>query len=121
LCADLPKVSRQTLTWDQGRAMADWIQLEVDADIEVYFCDPHSPWRRPSNQHMNGLLRQYFPKGTDLNLVTRQQLNAVALEMNGRPRKVLGWRTPAEVTLTSLQPPPDRAQSQGAGEPRGKG
>jgi IS30 family transposase len=97
LCADLPDVARRTLTWDQGREMAEWVQLEVDADIEVYFCDPHSPWQRPSNEHMNGLLRQYFPKGTDLNLVTRQQLKAVALEMNGRPRKVLDWRTPAEV------------------------
>ena len=97
LCADLPEVSRQTLTWDQGREMAEWVQLEVDADIEVYFCDPHSPWQRPSNENMNGLLRQYFPKGTDLNMVSRQQLNAVALQMNGRPRKVLGWRTPAEV------------------------
>jgi IS30 family transposase len=63
----------------------------------VYFCDPHSPWQRPSNEHMNGLLRQYFPKGTDLGLVTREHLKAVAAEMNGRPRKVLGWRTPAEV------------------------
>jgi IS30 family transposase len=97
LCADLPEVAWRTLTWDQAREMAEWVQLEVDADIEVYFCDPHSPWQRPSNEHMNGLLRQYFPKGTDLNLVTRQQLRAVAVEMNGRPRKVLHWRTPAEV------------------------
>jgi len=97
LCADLPAVTRRSLTWDQGREMAEWVQLEVDADIEVYFCDPHSPWQRPSNEHMNGLLRQYLPKGTDLNLVSRKQLNDVAVEMNGRPRKVLGWRTPAEV------------------------
>jgi IS30 family transposase len=97
LCADLPAVARRTLTWDQGREMADWAQLEVDADIEVYFCDPHSPWQRPSNEHMNGLLRQYFPKGTDLNNVTRKHLREVAIEMNGRPRKVLGYRTPAEV------------------------
>lgn len=97
LCADLPAVTRRTLTWDQGREMAEWVSLEVDADVEVYFCDPHSPWQRPSNEHMNGLLRQYFPKGTDLGLVSRQQLLTVAAEMNGRPRKVLGWRTPAEV------------------------
>ncbi len=97
LCADLPDIARRSLTWDQGREMAEWVQLEVDADIEVYFCDPNSPWQRPSNEHMNGLLRQYFPKGTDLNNVSRKQLQAVALEMNGRPRKVLHWQTPAEV------------------------
>jgi len=77
--------------------MAEWVTLEVNADIEVYFCDPHSPSQRPSNEHMNGLLRQYFPKGTDLNMVSRDQLRAVAIEMNGRPRKVLNWRTPAEI------------------------
>jgi len=76
--------------------MANWV-LEVDAGIEVCLCDPHSPWQRPSSEHMNGLLRQYLPKGTDLNNVTRRQLHAVAIEMNGRPRKVLSWRTPAEV------------------------
>jgi IS30 family transposase len=97
LCGDLPDVARRSLTWDQGTEMADWVDLEIDADIEVYFCDPRSPWQRPSNEHMNGLLRQYFPKGTDLNNVSRAQLQAVAIEMNGRPRKVLGWRTPAEV------------------------
>ena len=97
LCGDLPDIARRSLTWDQGREMAEWALLELQADIEVYFCDPHSPWQRPSNEHMNGLLRQYFPKGTDLNNVSREQLRAVAIEMNGRPRKVLNWRTPAEV------------------------
>jgi IS30 family transposase len=97
LCGDLPDTARRSLTWDQGREMAEWVTLEVNADIEVYFCDPHSPWQRPSNEHMNGLLRQYFPKGTDLNMVSRDQLRAVAIEMNGRPRKVLNWRTPAEI------------------------
>jgi transposase, IS30 family len=67
--------------------MANWPQLQLDADIEVFFCDPHSPWQRPSNEHMNGLLRQYFPKGTDLNKVPYDHLQAVAIEMNGRPRK----------------------------------
>ncbi|MGI9029946.1 MAG: IS30 family transposase, partial [Ilumatobacteraceae bacterium] len=85
------------LTWDQGREMANWVQLQADADIDVFFCDPHSPWQRPSNEHMNGLLRQYFPKGTDLNNVSLEEVRHVAAEMNGRPRKVLGWRTPAEV------------------------
>ncbi len=97
LTADLPDAVRRSLTWDQGREMANWAQLQADADIDVFFCDPHSPWQRPSNEHMNGLLRQYFPKGTDLNNVSLEQVRFVAAEMNGRPRKVLGWRTPAEV------------------------
>ena len=97
VCGDLPEVVRRSLTWDQGREMANWPQLQLDADIEVFFCDPHSPRQRPSNEHMNGLLRQYFPKGTDLNKVPYDHLQAVAIEMNGRPRKVLNWRTPAEV------------------------
>jgi len=97
LTGDLPDAVRRSLTWDQGREMANWVQLQADADIDVFFCDPHSPWQRPSNEHMNGLLRQYFPKGTDLNNVSLEQARHVAAEMNGRPRKVLGWRTPAEV------------------------
>jgi IS30 family transposase len=97
LTADLPDALRRSLTWDQGREMALWSRLQADADIDVFFCDPHSPWQRPSNEHMNGLLRQYFPKGTDLNRVGLEQVRFVAAEMNGRPRKVLNWRTPAEV------------------------
>lgn len=97
LTADLPDAVRRSLTWDQGREMAKWADLQADADIDVFFCDPHAPWQRPSNEHMNGLLRQYFPKGTDLNNVSLEQVRFVAAEMNGRPRKVLGWRTPAEV------------------------
>ena len=97
LTADLPDALRRSLTWDQGREMAKWPKPQADADIEVFFCDPHSPWQRPSNEHMNGLLRQYFRKGTDLNQVTVDQVRFVAAEMNGRPRKVLNWRTPAEV------------------------
>jgi len=77
--------------------MAKWPQLNVDADIEVFVCDPHSPWQRPSNEHTNRLLRQYFPKGTDLNRVSFEQVQFVDAEMNGRPRKVLDWKTPAEV------------------------
>jgi IS30 family transposase len=97
LTADLPDALRRSLTWDQGREMAQWPKLQADADIDVYFCDPHSPWQRPSNEHMNGLLRQYFPKGTDLNLISLEHVRFVAAEMNGRPRKVLDWKTPAEV------------------------
>ena len=97
LTADLPDALRRSLTWDQGREMAEWEKLQADADIDVFFCDPHSPWQRPSNEHMNGLLRQYFPKGTDLNMLSLEHVRFVAAEMNGRPRKVLNWRTPAEV------------------------
>ena len=96
LTADLPDLLRKSLTWDRGVEMAKWNDLQQDADIDVFFCDPHSPWQRPSNERMNGLLRQYFPKGTDLNLITYDHLKFVAAEMNGRPRKVLGWKTPAE-------------------------
>jgi transposase, IS30 family len=94
---DLPDLLRKSLTWDQGREMAKWALLQADAEIEVFFCDPHSPWQRPSNEHMNGLLRQYFPKGTDLNQISSAYLQHVAAEMNARPRKMHGYRTPAEV------------------------
>ena len=101
----LPEQLRRSLTWDQGGEMAQHVQLKIDAGIAVYFCDPHSPWQRPSNENTNGLLRQYFPKGTDLSRWDDEDLQAVAVTLNSRPRKVLGWRTPAEVyqeQLTSL-------------------
>jgi IS30 family transposase len=103
--AGLPEQLRRSLTWDQGGEMAQHVQLKIDAGIAVYFCDPHSPWQRPSNENTNGLLRQYFPKGTDLSRWSNQDLQAVAVTLNSRPRKSLGWRTPAEVyqeQLTSL-------------------
>jgi len=98
----LPAQLRQSLTWDQGGEMAQHAQLTIDAGIAVYFCDPHSPWQRPSNENTNGLLRQYFPKGTDLTRWTATDLGAVAAAVNSRPRKVLGWRTPAEVYQQQL-------------------
>jgi IS30 family transposase len=101
----LPEQLRRSLTWDQGSEMAQHAQLKIDAGIAVYFCDPHSPWQRPSNENTNGLLRQYFPKGTDLSRWSEEELQAVVTTLNGRPRKSLGWRTPAEVyqeQLTSL-------------------
>ena len=101
----LPEQLRQSLTWDQGGEMAQHVQLKIDAGIEVYFCDPHSPWQRPSNENTNGLLRQYFPKGTDLSRWTQHELQAVVATLNARHRKTLNWRTPAEVyqeQLTSL-------------------
>ena len=82
--------------------MAQHAKLKIDAGIAVYFCDPHSPWQRPSNENTNGLLRQYFPKGTDLSRWSTEQITAVAAALNGRPRKILGWRTPAEVYQQQL-------------------
>ena len=99
----LPEQLRRSLTWDQGSELAGHAQLKIDAGIAVYFCDPHSPWQRPSNENTNGLLRQYFPKGTDLTRWSAEEVQAVAVTLNGRPRKSLGWRTPAEVFTNQLQ------------------
>jgi IS30 family transposase len=95
--AKLPAELRRTLTWDQGKEMADHIRFSTDTHMEVYFCDPHSPWQRGSNENTNGLLRQYFPAKSDLSLHNTAHLNAVARQLNGRPRQTLGWMKPAEV------------------------
>ena len=92
----LPEVLRRSVTWDQGKEMARHVEISVAADIDIYFCDPHSPWQRGSNENTNGLLRQYFPKGTDLSAHSAEHLVAVAAQLNRRPRKTLGWLTPAQ-------------------------
>ncbi len=99
----LPEYLRKSLTWDQGAEMAQHKKLKSDTGIDVYFCDPKSPWQRGSNENTNGLLRQYFPKGTDLSKHRPDDLEAVAHTLNSRPRKTLGWRTPAEALAEVLE------------------
>jgi len=94
--SQLPEIVQKTLTWDRGSELADHDRFSVVTDIDVFFCDPKSPWQRGSNENTNGLLRQYFPKGTSLGGYTQDQLNAVAMELNCRPRKTLGYRTPID-------------------------
>lgn len=96
LIQTLPAQMMRSITWDQGKEMAEHALLRIDTGVQVWFCDPHSPWQRGTNENTNGLLRQYFPKGTDLSQVTQATCDAVAAQMNNRPRKVLGFKTPLE-------------------------
>jgi IS30 family transposase len=107
--SQLPETLRRTLTWDQGNEMANHVAIADAAELDIYFCDPHSPWQRGTNENTNGLLRQYFPKSTDLSGYHRDYLDFVAAQLNNRPRKRLEWHTPAEALdqlLSEEQNPP---------------
>jgi len=98
----LPATLRRSLTWDRGLEMAKHKEFTVATDVKVYFCDPQSPWQRGSNENTNGLLRQYFPKGTDLSAYSQAQLDQVSLRLNQRPRETLGFQTPASKLQQSV-------------------
>jgi IS30 family transposase len=100
---ELPELLRRSLTWDQGKEMASHARFTDETGVPVYFCDPRSPWQRGSNENTNGLLRQYFPKRTEIEHYTQADLDAVAAELNGRPRQTLGWKTPSQALDEALR------------------
>ena len=102
----LPEQLRRTLTRARGKEMAEHARFSIDTGVQVYFCDPRSPWQRATSENTNGLLRQYFPKGTDLAIHDQTHLDAVARELNGRPRQTIGWMKPSEGSRRLLRSPP---------------
>ena len=101
--ATLPEQLRRSLTWDQGREMAEHARFSVATGVPIYFCDPHSPWQRGSNENTNGLLRQYFPRSTDFRALTQSDLDTVAAELNDRLRQTLGWKSPCQALDQALR------------------
>jgi IS30 family transposase len=99
----LPQQLRRSVTWDQGREMAEHTQFTVDSGVQVFFCDPRSPWQRGTNEHTNGLLRQYLSRNGDLRQLDQAALDAIAAELNGRPRQPLGFQTPSEALAEALR------------------
>ncbi len=103
IIADQPESLWRSLTWDRGKELSDHVRLSAETGVSVYFADPNCPWQRGTNENTNGLLRQYFPKGTDLSRWNAEEIQAVAATLNARPRKKLNWRTPTEVLEEQLR------------------
>jgi IS30 family transposase len=99
----LPEHLWKSLTWDQGREMAHHVEFSVDTGVDVFFCDPKSPWQRGTNENTNGLLRQYFPKTTDMSKLTQEELDQAAYSLNTRPRQTLDWKTPSDKLARAVQ------------------